>query len=241
MQPFLAISRGSWRLTTGLLLILAAWLPCGSGSAADSSGLAKRLRDLSQQYGFSVTGLDLVGNESSGPMRGDPATGLPRLLENYNHVIVRGGKGEVRRLIILSRKQAAPEDSGRILVPTQRRNTHHLVEVRLTGANGETTSAVLTIDTGASFVVLPLSIADSLGFEPEELETKELLTANGKATGRAAVLPSLELGGETVTDVDVVFLENSEPSFMPLLGMSVLGRYRMTLDDANDVLILERD
>ena len=55
------------------------------------------------------------------------------------------------------------------------------------------------------------------------------------------VLSRLQLGEETIDDVEVVFLEEGEQDTIPLLGMNVLGRYRMTLDDENDVLILQRN
>jgi predicted aspartyl protease len=78
-----------------------------------------------------------------------------------------------------------------------------------------------------------------LGLSPAELSTREVQTANGRASARYGRLPALWLNGRRVPEVTVAFLDDARLGDYGLLGMSVLGRFRMTIDDQAGHLLLE--
>jgi len=88
-------------------------------------------------------------------------------------------------------------------------------------------------------------MADRLGFTPDNLRTVELQTANGVATAREGVLKSIQLGGpdnnDVIERVAVVFLGDDETGGVALMGMNVLGRYKVTIeDDADQIILVKR-
>jgi clan AA aspartic protease (TIGR02281 family) len=96
----------------------------------------------------------------------------------------------------------------------------------------------LLIDTGADAVVLPTSMIAPLGLEQDALEEREVQTANGRAQALMGTLEAVWLDGERLGGVTVAFLEQEKLGTPGLLGMSVLGRYQMTIDDENNRLTL---
>ena len=96
------------------------------------------------------------------------------------------------------------------------------------------------VDTGASTLVLPQSLASSLGYEPGELKSVRVQTANGKTTGMTGILDSVRVGEAESDQVAVTFVADHLLGGKRLLGMSFLGRFRMTIDSSNGVIQLER-
>lgn len=96
----------------------------------------------------------------------------------------------------------------------------------------------LLVDTGASTVVLPSSMMESLGFQPEALENRVAQTANGKVAAKVGVLSSVIVGAVRADEVRVTFVPDGGLSANNLLGMSFLERFRVTIDDAGQRLIL---
>jgi clan AA aspartic protease (TIGR02281 family) len=189
---------------------------------------------------------------------------LPRLralLEDFNHVIVQLPGGGIDRVILLGRKtawipppppappaeapvaetpaeQAQEDPGGDIVIPTERRGTSHVVSASLEAEGGKRVKASLAVDTGADTVVLPASLIATLGLKPQALETREVQTANGKTTARVGRLAGIWFGEHKVTDVQASFIEDAKLGGNALLGMSVLGRYRMAIDDEANHLTL---
>jgi len=62
-------------------------------------------------------------------------------------------------------------------------------------------------------------------------------TANGKVEAQIGVLSSLWLGKTRIEQVHTAFLEDEKLGSNGLLGMSVLGRYKLTVDDANAIIL----
>ena len=100
------------------------------------------------------------------------------------------------------------------------------------------------IDTGASIVLLPESLAEQLGYDLEEMHGLNVETANGQVVFKGGSLGGVEISGGGKRDI----ARNVRVAFGPdsavgtaLLGMSVLGRYRMTMDDDLNEIILERN
>ncbi len=108
----------------------------------------------------------------------------------------------------------------------------------LVGPNGARIAASLIVDTGASAVVLPTLMMEPLGFKPEDLSPGVIQTANGAAPASRGTLAAVEVGGASVKDVAVTFLDDQRLAGHPLLGMSFLGRFRLTVDAADSDITL---
>jgi aspartyl protease family protein len=246
---------GVSRPVLGLFACLAAALP--AVARADTPpvpvSLPGTIERLARDGGFEVTGLDKAKDAYGRDQGGDTYLRLRALLEDFNHVIIQTPEGGVARVIIISRKTAwvppppsgagsedrtAEDPGGDIVVATERRGTSHAVGVGLEGAGGKRVEQTLTVDTGADFVVLPASLLGSLGIQPEGLESREVQTANGKTAARLGRLAAIWLGDHKVTDVQAAFIDDAKLGGSALLGMSVLSRYRMTIDDEANSLTL---
>jgi clan AA aspartic protease (TIGR02281 family) len=185
------------------------------------------------------------------------------LLEGFDHVIVQTETGEVDRIIILGEKVAvvAPpliietegsglpsdaasdgeedgESGDSIVLPTQRQGTSHAVNLTLEGPNGQRVQRVLLIDTGSDHVVLPASLIGPLGISPNDLRMQTVQTANGTVDARLGTLSGVWLGETRVEGVSAAFIDDTRLGGNALLGMSLLGRFRVTIDDEQNQLTL---
>jgi clan AA aspartic protease (TIGR02281 family) len=124
------------------------------------------------------------------------------------------------------------------VLKTERRGTQHSVGTSLEGAGGKRIGRTLLIDTGADYVVLPESLKSQLGVAEDKLKEREMQTANGRAKASVGVLPALWLGEQRIPDVEVAFIDDGKLGDGGLLGMSVLSRYTMTIDDEEGRLTL---
>jgi len=239
------------RISTMLCLLF-----CAAAGSAEKVLVADELERLAEEHDFTVRGLEQI-EEVYGRAAGEKLyPRLRRLLENFDHVIVQSSEGGVERVIVLGEKvpfepppQPVPTETaqsegaeaakgGDIVLLTERRGTQHLVRASLEGASGAKVPRELHVDTGADFVVLPQSLISTLGLMGKDLKEREMQTANGKVNGRIGTLPALWLGENRITDVEVAFIEDRKLGGSGLLGMSVLGRYKMTMDDAENRITL---
>jgi clan AA aspartic protease (TIGR02281 family) len=113
-----------------------------------------------------------------------------------------------------------------------------VVDVTLLGLGKTELRTALMIDTGASVIVLPMSMADGLGLSQDALADRVVQTAKGKVQAKFGVLTAVRLGNQKIADVEVAFIQDALLGANGLLGMNVLGLYRMTLDDQRDQLTL---
>jgi clan AA aspartic protease (TIGR02281 family) len=227
-----------------LLLALGAV----DGPAIAAQDISQQLQQLSRDNNFTILGVHKLGATPARQVSGTVKEQIKLLLENYNHILVGDGSGGIERLIILGAKQPLPDQpttqepgddvEQETVLNTTRENFHHLVDAVLVGVNGSETPTRMTVDTGASFVVLSESLGQRLGFKMEELETQEVKTANGPASARISELPTLRLGNLAVGDVEVAFIPDEQLGGSALLGMSALGRFQITLDDKQNRLTL---
>jgi len=236
-------------LSLAFSLLLAWWPAVGASQVA----VAAELQRLAAANGFEVSGLRHT-TEAMGRVDTDEL--YPRLLEllgKFNSVIVQGPAGKIERVIILGPKvpvEAPPvtaesvpdedKDGGNIVVHTIRQGTAHAVQASLEGENGQRISRTLVVDTGADFVVLPASLLPQLGLPTGAMQQRDMQTANGKVSARIGTLPALWLGDTRIPHVQAAFLDDAKLGENALLGMSVLGRYRMTMDDQHGLLTLGR-
>jgi clan AA aspartic protease (TIGR02281 family) len=129
-----------------------------------------------------------------------------------------------------------------LTLKTSRIGPHHIIRAALVGPNGRTHMMSFIVDTGATDMVLPASMIAKLGFRESELSEESVQTANGVAYALRGQLRSVELGGpdnsDVVQRVPVMFMSDEDTGGQALMGMSVLRRYSMTIEDAEDRIIL---
>ena len=98
----------------------------------------------------------------------------------------------------------------------------------------------MIVDTGATTIVLPSSLIERLGFIAGDLTDGLVETANRRVPGKKAVLTTVSIGETVERDVAVTFIDDSRLGGTMLLGMSFLGRYRLTIDDADSRITLSK-
>ncbi len=110
----------------------------------------------------------------------------------------------------------------------------------LAGPGGDRITVPMIVDTGATSIVLPAPLIERLGFNAEALADGVMETANRRVRGKRAVLASVEIGAATESDVAVMFIDDDRLGGTMLLGMSFLGRYRLTIDDVDNLITLTK-
>ena len=107
------------------------------------------------------------------------------------------------------------------MVPFQQMGSLIKVSVRL----NEQVTAPFYLDTAASSVVIPSSVAAALDLEPRSTsKTTYARTANGRVPMSVTKLASVELRGASVKDVDCLI---SDPLEVGLLGASFLRHFQV--------------
>ena len=143
---------------------------------------------------------------------------------------------------VVSEPEPARQTTGETAVATRRIGLHHLVAADVTGPGGSPVPVTLVVDTGATSVVLPASLIDELGYDETQLRNGVAQTARGRVQVKIGELSRIEIGGPEnavgLNDVEVAFVKDAYLNGSALLGMSFLGRFRVTFDDANDRIIL---
>ena len=241
---------------------LAFWIffaigPCAAQT--DRVDVAEELERLMAAHGFTMKPADLEATrESEGRIESDEL--IPRLrvlLEGFDHIIVQKPGGGVDRVLILGAKvpytppppqaaesgeEKATETEGgaqaEIVLETQRKGTSHAMTLTIEGENGKRVQQVMLLDTGADFVVLPASLIGPLGLRPNNLRRQSVQTANGTVDAQLGTLAAVWLGNQRVPGIAAAFIEDARLGGNSLLGMSVLGRFRVTIDDENNQVVL---
>lgn len=88
------------------------------------------------------------------------------------------------------------------------------------------------IDTGATSVTIPYSLATEIGLD-RDCKPAHFITAAGRVQGCQSVVQKLTIGGFHFQNMEVSFNKGGE---MPLLGMSVLSQFRVQ-QNADTMLI----
>lgn len=91
------------------------------------------------------------------------------------------------------------------------------------------------VDTGASLVSLPSSVARQAGINLDAATPVVITTANGRTQAKRIVINSLKLGQISVNLVEALVMDDSALA-QPLLGMSFLNRTNMLRE--GDTLVL---
>ncbi len=234
------MSSRSFRSSLFVALVMLAGLasPVPLLAQAPTADLRAQLRELAAAHGFILKGLERLGDDAARPVSGDLRHQIERLLKKYNFVLLHDADGGIAEVRISYPKQAAPKLPDTYAIKTTRKGRHHVVEAVLVGPGSARQTTSLMVDTGATMVVLPATMIAPLGFRPDDLREGWSQTANGRIAVKRGTLTSLWIGDVVAHDVAVAFVVDPRLPDTRLLGMSFLGRFRVTLDQAEDQLIL---
>ncbi|MBK1722205.1 retropepsin-like aspartic protease family protein [Thiocystis violacea] len=245
-----------------LLAVLLSW--CGVSLAIEDLQsspqveVSAELERLMSELGFEVKGFEQTDGAIGHAAGDEPVGRLHLLLENFDHVIIQAPAGGIERVIILGEKSdyvpppvvvaGTPDQaeegvpggaSGQeIVLTTQRKGPSHLVTLGLEGPNKQRVEEAMLIDTGADRIVLPISLLSSLGMGLDSLREQQVQTANGSVDARIGSLAAIWVGEMRIENVEVAFIDDQKLGGTSLLGMSLLGRFRMTIDDEKSQLTL---
>ena len=129
-----------------------------------------------------------------------------------------------------SRRAAAEDDA----VPLENVNGVWFAEVTLNGDR----RARFIVDTGASSCTISPALAEELSVDvPENAPTVEIMTMNGKTSGRVVSLDSIKVGQTEATDVSTI-VQTLDVGADGILGNTFLSRYSVTLDAQRRLLRL---
>ncbi len=144
---------------------------------------------------------------------------------------------EAEALALLREIEAPTDDdeTGILEIPLHKKNRSYYVKAVM----GNRVDTVLLLDTGAASVVLSSAVAEALDLEP--LEERRIVTAGGEIMAPVAVLDSLELNGLVVKNIEINIIDifPEDVRVDGLLGMSFLKHFNFSIDQENDVLLLE--
>jgi aspartyl protease family protein len=98
----------------------------------------------------------------------------------------------------------------------------------------------MVLDSGASLISLPLSVAEKFGLRPSDKDPKIILQlADGREIeGWQMKLASVRVGKFTVENVECAVLSEAAIAAEPLLGMSFLEHFKFEIDSAGRKLTM---
>lgn len=228
------MSASKKRIVLATCLALVAFSVYSQDSATDD--LYQQIQTLQNTMHIQITGLEKIHNEEKVRVSGTQEQQIQQLFADFNHVVSRNTKGQIERIVIINKKQQADEQ--RIVLPTNAEGNHRMVPVAVSGDGRLWQNLDMLIDTGADLVVLPDSMIAQIGLADSNFVRENIQTANGMVEAKIGNLKELRIAGETVENVAVAFIADAQLGQNSLLGMSVLGRYKLTIDDNNQTITL---
>lgn len=218
-----------------LILLMGAAGLAGADEPGVYRSLADQLDELAYRNNIVIDGLELAASQPPQFVTGDSRKRVKRLLAEFNYVTVLNADQSIERIIILGEKQVLPRGT---ILHTEKKGKNHIIEGRITGTNGKQVDVSLVIDTGADYLVLPKSMMETFGVDRDSSETRKLQTANGLTEASIAKVRTLQIGIESIPDVEAAFIDDEQLGDAKLLGMNVLEQYRVTLDDREQTITL---
>ena len=225
------------RAVPGLMVLVGLALAVPARAAEELRG---QILELAASEGFLVSGLEQIDDAPARKLVvSDPARQLELLLNGYNYMLLHNAGGGIRELWILEPRPSSEELHDRYAVPTRRQGLHHVVETTLVGPGGGRATVPLTLDTGATTIVLPESMIAPLGFAAADLRDGWSRTVGGRIPVKLGTLQSVKVGHAMAKEVAVAFFAEEDAEVeLALLGMSFLEHFRLTIEDAKDQIIL---
>jgi aspartyl protease family protein len=218
------------------LLLIATLLFTVSAHAEDADDLFAQIQALQNKNKIQITGLERIQNAEKVLISGSLEQQVKQLFAAYNHIVSRNTKGQIDRVVVINKKQKHKDN--RIVLPTSVKGNHSTVSVALSGDGRVWQTVDMVIDTGADLVVLPESMIEQLGLTDSKFTVGKMQTANGMTDAKIGVLQEVKIAGETVENVEVAFIADQLLGENKLLGMSVLGRYQVNIDDKAQLITL---
>ncbi len=222
--------------SVGLFLIIGL-LTYGQYSIA-SDDLTTQIQTLQNRSNINIDGLEKIQNGEKILTHGNLEQQIKQLFSGYNHIVSRNPKGQVERIVILNKKEKSKDN--RIQVPIQVKDNHSTVSVAFSSDGRIWQTMDMVIDTGADLVVLPESMIAQLGIAEDKFIGHTMQTANGIVQAKLATLKEAKIAGESIENVETAFIPDHLLGGTPLLGMSVLGRYQINIDDKDHLITLIR-
>ncbi|ASF44820.1 retropepsin-like aspartic protease family protein [Methylovulum psychrotolerans] len=212
-----------------VISLMGAVLTARAQATLEGDDLFGQIQSLQEQMHIEISGLERIQNEAKVRAYGNLDQQLSQLLAGFNYITSRNKQGKLAHIAIINKKTAR-ENRG-IVLPTRQEGKHLMVSVALSGDGRLWQTVDMLIDTGADLVVLPESMIAPLGLSESQFTLQKMQTANGLSDAKIGVLQELKIAGETVFNVEVAFVADRLLGNTRLLGMSVLGRYQMAIDD----------
>jgi aspartyl protease family protein len=230
-DPFISASKHLHFLLFAALVLFALF-----AHAEDADDLFAQIQALQTQNKIQISGLERIKNAEKVLTSGNLEQQVKQLFTAYNHIVSRNTKGQIDRIVIINKKQKRKDN--RIVLPTSVKGNHATVSVALSGDGKVWQTVDMVIDTGADLVVLPESMIEQLGLTDSKFTVGKMQTANGMSEAKIGLLQELNIAGETVENVEVAFIADQLLGENKLLGMSVLGRYQVNIDDKAQLITL---
>ncbi len=226
----------------GVLCLAGAMLPeVAATDEAEQRPLSQLLAELAEDERITIHGLALIDKTPAihapdGSLEGR----LRAWLRGYNYIVIHNDRGRIRELRILGHGVPPAEATTKpsVAVKTIRRGAYHMVKAVLVAPTGIQLPVDMIVDTGATTVVLPMSVAARLGFDAAALREAHANTAAGQVSVRLATLPAVRVGAAEVEGVTTMFIADAAIGDKALLGMSFLKHFRLTMDDAAGMIHL---
>ena len=134
------------------------------------------------------------------------------------------------------RPQPVPGPAGKYRLPFQRMGNSMIVTVTL----NDRRRVKLLLDTGASYTTISSRFAQRFGIIPTAGAPSVVFrTANGLVRSRLGLLRSLTIAGARLSNVAYSVCRScGDRNVVGLLGMNVTGRFKVTIDNATQVVEL---
>ncbi|MEE9412733.1 MAG: retroviral-like aspartic protease family protein [Methylococcales bacterium] len=198
----------------------------------------EKLHALVEQHGLLIVGIDKTMDAEAVISNEPLPTMIKRLLSDFNYMVVLDDNGDLLKVNIIGQKGAPTEHAGSTVVDTKQEGGHHKIKVGLTGTNGVRHDVMLLVDTGADVVVLEEAMIEVLQLDRKKMTKQVVKTANGETEALKGKIPMVEIKSQKQKMIDAAFLSKDKLGGQQLLGMSMLGKFKITLDDMNGEMLL---
>ncbi|MGD9352709.1 MAG: TIGR02281 family clan AA aspartic protease [Desulfobacterales bacterium] len=188
-----------------------------------------------QVYGRAEAGfardprIHLLGVELTLALSGWPAAERLLSMQTYPAELANQVK------VLQNEIAALKSESGKIVI----RFAPGSKQIPVTAVLSSDVEQSFVVDTGASMVTIPRSTAQQLGLmSSRSTMRRQVYTAGGTVQAEAVVLPSIELDGWQLDNVEALVLDLPNQPGVGLLGLNYLRRFRMDLNSERGVLTL---
>lgn len=157
--------------------------------------------------------------------------------ESRHLFIVGGRRNEVIITLSGSGPLVSPYEGAEVVVPIERLGAAILVRALV----NEQFPTAFIVDTGATLTAISREAAEAIGIRADsDTPTISLRTAGGIVQGVLVQVDSIRVGGAEATGVRAVVLDipHFPRNVAGLLGLSFLGRFKVSIDIENGQMVL---